>query len=80
MRRVLADESATRKQQRKDGGRKQPTAMPRRIRRPAGGLVRGRVQPKPIEPPMMPSSMPMKKPPKFEAMNDSTASSTPAIA
>jgi hypothetical protein len=38
------------------------------------------VQAKPIEPPMMPSSMPMKKPPKFEAMNDSTASSTPAIA
>ena len=29
---------------------------------------------------MMPSSMPMKKPPRFEAMNDSTASSTPAIA
>ena len=38
------------------------------------------VQAKPIEPPMMPSSMPMKKPPKFEAMNDSTASSTQAIA
>jgi hypothetical protein len=38
------------------------------------------VQPKLIEPPMMPSSMPMKKPPRFEAMNDSTASSTPVIA
>src|SRR5579859_72956 len=47
----------------------------RRAARSAAG-----VQPKPIEPPMMPRSMPMKKPPKFEAMNDSTASSTPAIA
>src|SRR5689334_22981267 len=37
-------------------------------RRRAGWSADG-VQPKPIEPPMMPSSMPMKKPPKFEAMN-----------
>jgi hypothetical protein len=42
VRRVRADEGGTRKQQRQDGGRHHPAAMPWRVRRPAGGLVRGR--------------------------------------